>query len=247
MNIQRGVGRHRIGGWEFSPATGELRRRTDVRRLEPRASRALELLCEADGDVVSQEQLIAGVWNGRALSENSVAVVIGQLGITTDGFGTTRLSGQMEFERELGPEAKSILQTSVERNYRNFVEGVAKARKRRPEEIDSLAQGRVWIGEDAKAAGIIDELGSVDDAIAEAAKLAGLDEEEYGVRWMEQQMSWQEELVMQLRGALAPVVEALAPREVAIPALGAAVGRARALLALAAAGRPVYFCDCRVD
>jgi protease-4 len=172
---------------------------------------------------------------------------LAKLGITTDGFGTTRLSGQMEFERELGPEAKSILQTSVERNYRNFVEGVAKARKRRPEEIDSLAQGRVWIGEDAKAAGIIDELGSVDDAIAEAAKLAGLDEEEYGVRWMEQQMSWQEELVMQLRGALAPVVEALAPREVAIPALGAAVGRARALLALAAAGRPVYFCDCRVD
>lgn len=79
MNIERGVGRHRIGGWEFSPATGELRRRTDVRRLEPRAAKALELLCEANGEVVSQEQLIAGVWNGRALSDNSVAVVIGQL------------------------------------------------------------------------------------------------------------------------------------------------------------------------
>ena len=79
MNIERGVGRHRIGGWEFLPTTGELRRRTDVRRLEPRAAKALELLCEANGDVVSQEQLIAGVWNGRALSENSVAVVIGQL------------------------------------------------------------------------------------------------------------------------------------------------------------------------
>ena len=79
MNIERGVGRHRIGGWEFSPATGELRRRTDVRRLEPRAAKALELLCEANGEVVSQEQLIANVWNGRALSDNSVAVVIGQL------------------------------------------------------------------------------------------------------------------------------------------------------------------------
>jgi DNA-binding winged helix-turn-helix (wHTH) protein len=79
MNIERSIGRHRIGGWEFSPATGELRRRTDVRRLEPRAARALEMLCEAGGDVVSQEQLIDGVWQGRALSENSVAVVIGQL------------------------------------------------------------------------------------------------------------------------------------------------------------------------
>src|SRR6476646_9771820 len=79
MNIERGIGRHRIGAWEFSPATGELRRRTDVRRLEPRAARALEMLCEAGGDLVSQGQLIDGVWQGRALSENSVAVVIGQL------------------------------------------------------------------------------------------------------------------------------------------------------------------------
>src|SRR3954463_591390 len=79
MNVERGIGRHRIGAWEFSPATGELRRRTDLRRLEPRAAKALEMLCEAGGDVVSHEQLIRGVWNGRSLSENSVAVVIGQL------------------------------------------------------------------------------------------------------------------------------------------------------------------------
>jgi DNA-binding winged helix-turn-helix (wHTH) protein len=79
MNIERSIGRHHIGGWEFSPATGELRRRTDVRRLEPRAAKTLEMLCEANGELVSQEQLIAGVWQGRALSENSVAVVIGQL------------------------------------------------------------------------------------------------------------------------------------------------------------------------
>lgn len=79
MNIEPGVGRHQIGGWEFSPATGELRRRTDVRRLEPRAAKALQMLCDADGAVVSQEQLIAEVWGGRSLSDNSVAVVIGQL------------------------------------------------------------------------------------------------------------------------------------------------------------------------
>src|SRR3954464_1637110 len=79
MKDERGLGRHRIGAWEFSPATGELRRRTDLRRLEPRAAKALEMLCEAGGEVVSQEQLIDGVWQGRSLSENSVAVVIGQL------------------------------------------------------------------------------------------------------------------------------------------------------------------------
>src|SRR5687767_8647733 len=68
-----------IGAWSFDPASGELRRGAEVRRLEPRAAKALELLLGAQGGVVSQEQLIAGVWNKRSLSENSVAVVIGQL------------------------------------------------------------------------------------------------------------------------------------------------------------------------
>jgi len=169
-----------------------------------------------------------------------------KLGVTSDGFGTTRLSGQMEFERSLGPAAKAIMQASVERSYRYFVESVAKARKRRPDEIDSLAQGRVWIGADAKAAGIVDDLGTVDDAIAEAAKLADLGKD-YRVSWMEQEMSWQDALVMHLRGAAAPLIDALAPRQVGIPALGGALERARALLALAADGRPVYFCACRVE
>ena len=79
MNLERTIGRHRIGGWLFVAATGELHRSAEVRRLEPRAAKALELLCEATGEVVSQERLIAEVWQGRALSGNSVAVVIGQL------------------------------------------------------------------------------------------------------------------------------------------------------------------------
>lgn len=169
-----------------------------------------------------------------------------KIGITSDGFGTTKLSGQVELDRALGPEAKSILQSSVEHHYRTFVESVAKARKRRPDEIDGLAQGRVWIGADAKAAGIVDELGTVDDAIGEVAKLAGL-EEDYDVRWIEQEMSWEDALVMHLRGAAAPIVDAVAPRRIGIPALGGTLERARALLALAAAGRPVYLCACRVE
>ncbi len=68
-----------MGDWDFTPATGELRRRSDVRRLEPRAAKVLELLCDAGGDVVTHERLIERVWGGRNLSENSIAVVIGQL------------------------------------------------------------------------------------------------------------------------------------------------------------------------
>ena len=118
---------------------------------------------------------------------------LGKVGVTSDGFGTTRLAGQLDLSREMGPEAREILQASVEHHYRFFIERVAAARKRRTEEIDSIAQGRVWTGADAQAAGIVDELGGIDDAIAKAAELAGLDED-YDVRWMEQELSWRDAL-----------------------------------------------------
>jgi protease-4 len=171
---------------------------------------------------------------------------LGKIGITSDGFGTTRLAGQAEPDRELGPDARAILQSSVEHAYATFVGHVARARHRSPDEIDSLAQGRVWIGADARAAGIVDELGDLDDAIAEAADLAGL-EEGYGVIWYEQELSWREALVLHLRSAAAWLVQAIAPRRAALPGVGAALAQARALLTLAAEGRPVYLCNCRVE
>jgi protease-4 len=171
---------------------------------------------------------------------------LGKIGITSDGFGTTRLAGQAELDRELGPDVREILQASVEHAYATFVGHVARARDRRPEEIESLAQGRVWTGADARAAGIVDELGDVDEAIAEAAGLAGL-EEGYGVIWYEQEVSWRETLAMHLKGAAAWVVASVMPRRPALPGAGGALARARALLALAAQGRPVYLCECRVE
>jgi protease-4 len=171
---------------------------------------------------------------------------LGKIGVTSDGFGTTRLAGQAELDRELGPDARQILQSSVEFAYATFVGHVARARERRPEEIDSLAQGRVWTGADARAAGIVDDLGGLDEAIAEAARLAGL-EEGYGVTWFEQEISWRDALALHLRSAAAWLVDAIAPRRAALPGFGTALARARALLALAAEGRPVYLCGCRVE
>jgi protease IV len=169
-----------------------------------------------------------------------------KIGVTSDGFGTTRLAGQSEVDRELGPEAKQILQASVEHSYRVFVEHVARARDRRPEEIDSIAQGRVWTGADARAAGIVDALGGVDEAIAEAAKLAGL-EDDYGVEWIGQDVTWRDAIELRFRRAAAWLVDAVAPRRPSMPGMGEALTRARAILALAAEGRPLYFCGCRVE
>jgi protease-4 len=169
-----------------------------------------------------------------------------KIGVTTDGFGTTVLSGQTDLDRALGPEARAILQASVEHSYQTFVQHVARTRSRKPEEIDRLAQGRVWTGADAHAAGIIDELGGVDEAIAAAAKLAGI-EDGYDVEWIEQEVTWQDAVELRFRRAAAWLVNAVAPRPPRLPPFGAALAHARALLALAAEGRPVYFCGCRVE
>ncbi|HKU93144.1 MAG TPA: transcriptional regulator [Sphingomicrobium sp.] len=116
MNLQSGIGSHRIGEWHFHPGSGELRRGSDVRRLEPRAARTLELLLEARGSVVSHERLIHEVWSGRTLSENSVAVVVGQL------------------RRALGDDARDpkLIETIPKRGYRLVVEAspVTAARRR---------------------------------------------------------------------------------------------------------------------
>lgn len=66
----------RIGEWTFFPEGNELRRGTERRRLEHRASRTLELLYRRRGEIVSQEDILADVWNGRTISPNSVPVVI---------------------------------------------------------------------------------------------------------------------------------------------------------------------------
>jgi DNA-binding winged helix-turn-helix (wHTH) protein len=68
-----------VGEWHFSPQMSALSRGGERRRLEHRAAMVLELLCRRQGTPVSAAELVAAVWNGRALSQNSVAVVIADL------------------------------------------------------------------------------------------------------------------------------------------------------------------------
>lgn len=121
---------------------------------------------------------------------------LAELGVRTDGFGTTRLAGQAELARDLGPEARRILQSSVEEAYRQFIERVAASRDMSFERADSLARGRVWIGDDALELGLIDTLGDLDGAISVAAERAGLEEEDYGVRYIQREMGFRERLAM---------------------------------------------------
>ncbi|RLE17218.1 MAG: signal peptide peptidase SppA, partial [Acidobacteria bacterium] len=109
------------------------------------------------------------------------------LGMRVDGVGTTSLSGAFRPDRELDPEIGKIIQSIINRGYHEFITLAAEARGVTPEDIDSIAQGRVWSGEDAHSLGLIDQLGGLDDAIASAAKLADLGDE-FSVKYIEKEL-----------------------------------------------------------
>jgi protease-4 len=78
----------------------------------------------------------------------------------------------------LGPwtdDEKKLILSSMESVYNTFVERVASGRHKRPEEIQPIAQGRVWVGSKAKELGLVDEIGGLDAALAEARKVAKVD------------------------------------------------------------------------
>ena len=98
---------------------------------------------------------------------------LSKLGVYTDGVGTTDIAG-FGLTRELTPGMASIVQLNIERGYRDFIELVAQNRNMNTEQVDAIAQGRVWSGKKAQELGLVDELGNLDAAVAAAADLANL-------------------------------------------------------------------------
>jgi protease-4 len=97
-----------------------------------------------------------------------------KLGIRTGGVTTTWLAGAADPRRPLDKRVGDLLQTAIEHSYRQFVGTVARARKMDAAALDPLAQGRVWTGRQAQARGLVDTLGGLSDAIANAADRAQL-------------------------------------------------------------------------
>jgi protease-4 len=121
-----------------------------------------------------------------------------KLGVKVDGLGTTPLAGDMRFDRALGAVTKQVLQASVDHAYQQFLHRVADGRKKSVDEIDKVAQGRVWAGADAQRIGLVDHLGGLKDATDAAAKLAELGSD-YDVDYIETELSLRQELLMQIR------------------------------------------------
>jgi protease-4 len=100
------------------------------------------------------------------------------IGIHTDGVGTTPLSNAFDPTRPLNPLLADVLQQNIENGYRQFIQQVAADRNLDPQRVDAVARGRVWAGQTAHDLGLVDRLGGLKDAIAAAARLAGLEKAE---------------------------------------------------------------------
>ncbi len=177
-----------------------------------------------------------------------------QLGVHVDGFGTTKLAGQLRLDRPLGEDARRVLSASVEDAYRIFVGKVAAARDMTPERADSIARGRVWIGADGKELGLVDSIGGLDESVQAAASRAGLEEGTYGRTYIEPELSFGQRLAAELvmRGIRVMSVLGFQPQS-AMPAdlvLRAVRSFDREVKALTALNDPrslYYHCFCRVD
>ena len=146
---------------------------------------------------------------------------LGQLGINVDGLGTTELAGQMDPLQGVGEDVSEYIQLSIERTYEEFVTKVADFRERPPAEIESAAQGRVWIGAAAQQRGLVDNLGGLDQAIESAAELAGLEPDSYSIDRRNPELGWAERIALDLIRAGEPAISALGLE----PALPASVRR----------------------
>ena len=113
------------------------------------------------------------------------------VGATVDGVGTTTMAGSLDPLQPLDENSARVLQAVVDGIYGRFLSLVATTRHMTVEQVDAIAGGKVWIGRQAKEIGLIDRLGSLDDAIAAAAALAqveGYDVERFGAPITPQQL-----------------------------------------------------------
>ncbi|MEY4004225.1 MAG: hypothetical protein RLZZ221_321 [Verrucomicrobiota bacterium] len=97
-------------------------------------------------------------------------------GVSFDTVKTGRFADALTITRAKTPEEMAVLQRMVDWIYGEFVAKVSEGRKLTPEQVEAIAQGRVWSGREALARGLVDEIGGLDAALAHAAKRAGLGE-----------------------------------------------------------------------
>ncbi len=134
------------------------------------------------------------VWASPATITGSIGVfgmlptferTLDKIGVHTDGFGTTEMAGKLRLDRPLDPGVARLFQAHTERVYQEFLQLVGRARGfDNLNDVDKIAQGRVWSGQQALGLGLVDKIGTFQDAIEASARIAGLGDD-YQLDWIE--------------------------------------------------------------
>ena len=114
---------------------------------------------------------------------------LAKLGLSADGIKTTPLSGEPDVLRGTSGKFDQLVQLGVEDIYKRFVGLVSQSRRLAPEKVDEIGQGRVWAGGTARQIGLVDQFGSLDEAIADAARRAKLDPKDAKPLFIERELN----------------------------------------------------------
>lgn len=161
------------------------------------ASGGYYIACAAD-TIVASPNTITGSIGVFGILPNLEKFFNNKLGITFDGVKTNEHADLGTLTRPLTQGERSIIQNEVENIYDDFISKVAEGRGMTKAQVDSLGQGRVWSGVDAKRIGLVDVFGGVDEAIRIAAEKAGL--KEYRITALPKQKTPFEEFMKELKG-----------------------------------------------
>jgi protease-4 len=114
----------------------------------------------------------------------SIPNTLAKFGVQSDGVATGPMAGAFDITRALDPKVGQVIQAIINKGYHDFVGNVATARGKSYGAINAIAQGRVWTGQQALDRGLVDKLGGLGSAVADAASLAKLGSG-YPVRYIE--------------------------------------------------------------
>jgi protease-4 len=139
------------------------------------ASGGYYISCAAD-KIVANATTLTGSIGVFGVIPNFQGFFNEKLGVTFDGVKTNENAEFISVTEPMTDYQKAMMKNEIERFYNTFIGHVAKGRGMTPEQVDAIAQGRVWTGSDAIEIGLVDEMGGLNQAIELAADLAGLED-----------------------------------------------------------------------
>lgn len=148
----------------------------------------------ADGPIIADPLTLTGSIGVFSLFFDASGFFNDKLGITFDGVSTSPYADMFSGLETLSDQERALLQQTTDETYRAFLQRVADSRPLTVDEVDAIAQGRVWSGQQALDVGLVDALGGLDEAIARAADTAGLEKGTYRVRTLPRPKTFAEEL-----------------------------------------------------